>query len=89
MSKHGIRVTAMVLLAGVLAACAGPATISHKHAKATAANQLAQAVNPEAGMATSTAPIGLDGQKAEQVIKAYRTEKGKVENGRLITEMAN
>ncbi len=89
MSKHYIRLPVTALLAGVLAACAGPVTISDKHAKATRSNQLAQAVNPNAGIAKSTAPIGLDGQKAEQVIKAYREEKGKVEKVRLITDLVD
>lgn len=77
----------LALIAGLLAACAGPQTISAKHAKATRSNQMAQAVNPGAGQ-TPAAPMALDGQKAEQVIKAYRADKGKVSSGRLITNVA-
>ncbi len=77
----------LAFIIGLLTACAGPQTISAKHAMATRSNQMAQAVNPSAGQAPA-APIGLDGQKAEQVIKAYRADKGKASSGRLISNVA-
>lgn len=77
-------VAGLVMLSG----CAGPATMGADYGAATRFNQQLQAMNPDAG--SKPGPVtGLDGQKAEQVIKAYRAEKGKTETVRLITGIAN
>ena len=87
MNNH-IRGLACLVAVALLSGCAGPATIGADYGAVTRANQQAQAMNPDAGNKPAPAP-GLDGQKAEQVIKAYRAEKGKTETVRLITGIAN
>lgn len=87
MNRH-IQCTVWLFTIVLLSGCAAPVHLGSDYSAATRANQRVQAMNPDAGSESVSAP-GLDGQKAEQVIKAYRAEKGKTETVRLITGIAN
>ncbi len=72
----------------ILVACAGPDKLGSRHGDSTGHNTLHQTVDTTAGHA-NVADSGLDGQKAEQIIKAYRKDDGSAMNSSLVNKVGN
>ena len=63
-------------------------TMTEDFGNAVKTNTALQVINPEAGQ-EDLPPMALDGKKAEQGLKAYQSETGEAETGRLIEDVGN
>lgn len=82
------RIHDMTVLLAMLAAMGGcsHAPLSKTFNEANANNIAVQTINPEAGK-DDAAPNTLDGQKAEQLMRRYRTDTGKASSEGLVTKV--
>ncbi|TQV63299.1 MAG: hypothetical protein FNT29_07395 [Halothiobacillaceae bacterium] len=74
-------------LAG-LAGCAGnQQSLRSEHGDALKANTAMQTINPMAGH--EDVPVATrDGERTENIIKAYRKDTGKADASRLVTDLS-
>lgn len=92
MNCNKLSVIGMVLSLALIGCTTTPVgthsqTMRDGFGNAVKTDQALQVINPDAGQ-KDVPTATLDGQKAEQAIKTYRTDKGKAEAGGLVQDIS-